>query len=241
MTAIRAMPETAWQMARRCMEDYQSLSIFVAEFSTNDLHQAHPGTHNFQLCTSSVAERLNSITSDDVDSIIRIPDGYESTKFVVKKVENCFSSGPYILAQHLFHPECLILKPVRSTNVVVALHPGPFGDFLAHVEVGSGSYTSYRSETDMTFRAKDSCRFLKDTILHWLRQGTWTGPELGRPISVEICPLGMDVMDCPQKNVGELVEACGIIDQQQEQEVQAGEGRSAEAAEACEVSSAFRS
>lgn len=219
------MAVTAWQMARRCTEDFQTLSIFVAEFSANDLHQAHPGTHNFQLCTTSVAERLSSITCDDIDSVIRIPDGYESTKFVVKKVENSSSSGPYILAQHLFHPECLILKPVRSVNVIVALHPGPYGDFLAHVEVGSGSYTSYRAETDMTFRAKDSRRFMKDTILHWLRQGTWTGPELSRPICVEVCPLGADVMECPQTNVGKLAAACRVIEHQ-EQELEAGSGSS---------------
>ena len=194
------------------MADFRSLSIFVAEFSANDLHQAHPGTFTFQLCTSSVAERLSRVTCDDVDSVIRIPEGYESTKFVVKKVENSFSSGPYILAQHIFHPECLILKPVRSLNVVVALHPGPFEDFSAHVEVGSGTYTSYRAETDMTFHSKDSRRFMKDTILHWLRQGTWTGPELSRPISVEICPLGEDLMDCPQTNVGGLAAACRLVE-----------------------------
>ncbi len=218
---FRAMTVAAWQMARRCSQDFQTLSIFVAEFSANDLHQTHPGTLNFQLCSSAISERLSRVTCDAVDSVIQIPDGYESTKFVVKKVENSCTSGPYILAQHSFHPECLILKPVRSTNVVVAFHPGPFQDFSAHVEVGSGAYTSYRAETDMTFQGKDSRRFVKDTILHWLRQGSWTGPELARPIPVEICSLRVDLMDCPQKNVAGLVAACRLADLAAEQPVPA--------------------
>ena len=168
-----------WQMSRRCEPNFVDLTVYLDGFIPE---QVHCDNGPWIECPPSLNSRLRNLKIDDVETQISLRDGYQCTKYVIKRVEagDVSGCGPYVLLQHVVLPELVICKPVRPLVTHVTFQPrfGHGDALIAHIRIGVHSFSSYKDAMDLVFQKSDTPRFAHDTILHWLRMTErWTLPE----------------------------------------------------------------
>lgn len=169
-----------WQMSRRCEPSFMDLSVYLDGYSPE---MVHCDNGLWIECPRSLNQRLSQMTSDDVEKQVCLRDGYQSTKYVIKRVEagDISGCGPYVMIQHTVLPELVICKPVRPLVIQVTFQ-ARFGDgdddLKAHIRIGVHSFSSYKDAMDLVLQKSDTPRFVHDTILHWVRMTErWPVPE----------------------------------------------------------------
>lgn len=84
-----------WQMSRRCEPSFMDLSVYLDGYSPE---MVHCDNGLWIECPRSLNQRLSQMTSDDVEKQVCLRDGYQSTKYVIKRVEagDISGCGPYV-------------------------------------------------------------------------------------------------------------------------------------------------